>query len=443
MVVTQDEIDRFKGLITAGDIGRSTLEQKAMERKRLAEAAQAKRQQIIAIDEERLRNRGNQDVEPDFAQLEAARRSKRLQDEDRDEVKGMNKVILQSRCYNVLGSQIEEKEMITKSRKEDNRKIETTMEIERLRAIKMYEEREQKRIEDRKKGALVIKAQLEEREAERLRQLELKHQEQQLMLRHIEKLKEEDRKVVESKREVGKRLMQDIAVVNLEQIRRKAEQREVEAAEERRILEYVKEKEKREAELAAEQLRLAAEREREVARLRALQEKAQDLQAEADAVRAKRIQDAYVREERAKEKRERERLARMERELLEAREKQRREKEEIKCEEAELNTEEFEHILALQWVGDVQDRRVREEEHRRRLEHQQELKQQIVAMHDQKRLERRGYFEEGRQLRKEKELHDKYMSYIRTEKNHQLEAEGIPEQFRAPLVRKPRDTLRK
>ncbi len=45
----------MQGLITAGDIGRSTLEQKAMERKRLAEAAQAKRQQIIAIDEERLR----------------------------------------------------------------------------------------------------------------------------------------------------------------------------------------------------------------------------------------------------------------------------------------------------------------------------------------------------------------------------------------------------
>ncbi len=43
--------------------------------------------------------------------------------------------------------------------------------------------------------------------------------------------------------------------------------------------------------LTSPQLRLAAEREREVARLRALQEKAQDLQAEADAVRAKRIQD--------------------------------------------------------------------------------------------------------------------------------------------------------
>ena len=39
----------------------------------------------------------------------------------------------------------------------------------------------------------MIKAQMEERETERLRQLELKHQEQEAMLRHIEKMKADDR----------------------------------------------------------------------------------------------------------------------------------------------------------------------------------------------------------------------------------------------------------
>ena len=65
--------------------------------------------------------------------------------------------------------------------------------------------------------------------------------------------------------------------------------------------------------------RLRHEREMEVARLRSLQEKAQDKQAEQDALRAKRAQELYEREWRAKEKAEQERVARIEKGLAEAR----------------------------------------------------------------------------------------------------------------------------
>ena len=55
-----------------------------------------------------------------------------------------------------------------------------------------------------------------------------------------------------------------------------------------RIVDYLRDKDKREREREAELMRIAAEKEREVARLRALQEKAQDKAAEMDALRAKR-----------------------------------------------------------------------------------------------------------------------------------------------------------
>ena len=74
-------------------------------------------------------------------------------------------------------------------------------------------------------------------------------------------------------------------------------------------------KERREQELQEEQDRIRHEKERETARLRASQEKAQDKQAELDALRAKCAQEAYEREWRRKQKEEAQHVTRINREL--------------------------------------------------------------------------------------------------------------------------------
>ncbi len=58
------------------------------------------------------------------------------------------------------------------------------------------------------------------------------------------------------------------------------------------VAEYQKEKAERESAFEAEQERMRIEKEREVGRLRALQERARDEQAERDALRAKRASEA-------------------------------------------------------------------------------------------------------------------------------------------------------
>ena len=68
------------------------------------------------------------------------------------------------------------------------------------------------------------------------------------------------------------------------------------------MVEYLKAKEERELAYQNELERQRIEKEKEIARLRALQERAQDKQAEKDALRAKRHQEAYEREWRQKEK---------------------------------------------------------------------------------------------------------------------------------------------
>ena len=70
---------------------------------------------------------------------------------------------------------------------------------------------------------------------------------------------------------------------------------------EKKVLEYQKNKAEREAAFEREQERQRIEKEREVARLRALQERARDEQAERDALRAKRAQEQSEREWRKKE----------------------------------------------------------------------------------------------------------------------------------------------
>ena len=99
----------------------------------------------------------------------------------------------------------------------------------------MYEEREKKRAEDRRKGAKVIRAQIEEREQDRLRQVALKQQEQEAMLKHNYNMREEDMVEAERKVAVSKRLMEHVVLANAEQICLKTRQRETEREDERRI----------------------------------------------------------------------------------------------------------------------------------------------------------------------------------------------------------------
>jgi phosphopantetheinyl transferase len=52
-------------------------------------------------------------------------------------------------------AQIDEKKIIEKERQEEERRLDTIMEIERLKALKMYEERDRRRAVDNKLGAQV------------------------------------------------------------------------------------------------------------------------------------------------------------------------------------------------------------------------------------------------------------------------------------------------
>ena len=98
----------------------------------------------------------------------------------------------------------------------------------------------------------------------------------------------------------------------------------------------------REAAFEKEQERIRVEKEREVARLRALQERASDEAAERDALRAKRAMEEAERDWRRKEAAEQRQKAETSAMLLKAREMQMKQREHFMAVEAARERAEFE-----------------------------------------------------------------------------------------------------
>eukprot|EP01064_Diplonema_japonicum_P026285 TRINITY_DN37705_c0_g1_i1.p1 TRINITY_DN37705_c0_g1~~TRINITY_DN37705_c0_g1_i1.p1 ORF type:complete len:479 (+),score=134.26 TRINITY_DN37705_c0_g1_i1:43-1479(+) len=439
VVVKASEFMQWKNLIESMERDKAKATEVAMNKEKLMRSAAERKAKMMAIDEEK-RAAGTiepiEDLAEKVSSKETLSKAQLKLDEELDEVKYMNKIMLYTKCVTIRDAQINEKKAIGFERAEDEKQLDIMMEVERLKALKMYEEREQKRIENRKRGAAVIRAQIEEREQERLRRLELKQQEQEAMLRHIERMKDDDRKEGLKKKEAAKRLMEDVALANAEQIRLKNRQREVEQAEDRRRSEYIKEKDAREQEIQAEHERVKSEKEREIARLRSLQEKAQDKQAELDALRARRAQEAAEREFRQKEKEAIARVTAINADLARARQSQKLEKEQTLTEQAKLENEEFERIIAVQRQWDSQEQSKKELEKERRLKNAEDLRMQIEEMEELRKKERRGFLEEGNRLKAQRLADEQKIELIRERKIHELNNCAVPEKYRNELLKK-------
>ena len=150
----------------------------------------------------------------------------------------------------------------------------------------------------------------------------MKVKEQQQMAQQIENQRLADIRAAEEKREKNLRLIAEVEAANKVALAKKTEVRQRELEEEQKIVAYNKAKVEREVAAALEERRMKEEKEREVARLREMQEKAADRQSEIDALRAKRAFEEGERQARRKEIAEKERLQRQARELEDARKRQ-------------------------------------------------------------------------------------------------------------------------
>lgn len=160
IVIKQDELERMKGATKI-----QTKEAEAQQRKLLEEqkesamaAAKARKQRMLDLDKERANKMPpteQQTLDKERAEGMLTK-AQQMIDEEHDDVKHMNQMMLYSKVVTIRDKQLDEAKRLEEEWVEEQKRLDLMMEIERLKSLKLQEEREVKRKEARKQGALVI-----------------------------------------------------------------------------------------------------------------------------------------------------------------------------------------------------------------------------------------------------------------------------------------------
>mmetsp|Transcript_5895 Transcript_5895/g.7951 ORF Transcript_5895/g.7951 Transcript_5895/m.7951 type:complete len:521 (+) Transcript_5895:39-1601(+) len=423
-------------ILTDEDIRRMK-EQAAREKEKSRAVSIARKDKMLKMEEERKKRVPPSETEKLKNEKDQGTLSKAqfMLEEELDDVKHMNQMLLYSKCVTIRDAQIEEKKYVMDEEEEEERRLDLMMEIERIKALEAYEEREQKRAADRLRGASVLKKQIEERALERQRQEELRDQDRKQMFAELERMKEEELQQQYEKRIAGQKLLQEVARANSNQIDRKKMIIQAEKEEDGRIARYIKEREAREQAAQEEQERFKQERELEVARLRAMQEKAADKQAELDELRAIRAQEAYEREWREKERAEAERKLAINADLTAARTQQKNVKVKQLADLARMEQEDFYRVIAAQREQEEMERQQSIQSSQIRKHHKEEILNQIAQNEECRKKDRQEHLEEGEKLRQRHKDEKNRLGTIKNRKLGELKEMGVPSKYRAELQR--------
>eukprot|EP00304_Pavlova_gyrans_P000563 CAMPEP_0206041924 /NCGR_PEP_ID=MMETSP1466-20131121/6247_1 /ASSEMBLY_ACC=CAM_ASM_001126 /TAXON_ID=44452 /ORGANISM="Pavlova gyrans, Strain CCMP608" /LENGTH=502 /DNA_ID=CAMNT_0053416629 /DNA_START=204 /DNA_END=1712 /DNA_ORIENTATION=+ len=422
-----------------------TWEEEKEEMRRAAEALAAKKakanyrkQYMLAKEEERKKNVPLTDLE----KADLAKREVVLSDaaiklaEGLDDVKQMNQMAALAKTMTIRDMQLDEKKELEFRDLEEQRRLDEQLEAERLKALAMYDTREAKKAVDRRYGAEVLRMQMADRERQRLQQLELQDQEREAMVRQIALLKEEEARAQAERREQNRRLMEEVALANAEQIRTKNRLAAQDKEEERRIHLYNKAREQREREERHAEEKRRVEKEAEVERMRNAQQRMQDVASELDALRMKRADEEAERAWRRKEKAEAERLRAVHSQLSEAREAQKEEKERRMIEATMLDKEEFDYTLRVQAEQEARDAAALAAKKAAQLMYKEELQSQIVMNAVARKENRLQFLNEGRGAAADA-LHEKAkLEAIKTRKLSELKTAGVADKYLVDLQRK-------
>ncbi|XP_035674846.1 cilia- and flagella-associated protein 45-like [Branchiostoma floridae] len=440
IILHQGEFARIKSaarVLTKEE--RERLEEMRKREKEEAIDACAQRKTFMKVkDLDRKQNEKLNDLEEE-AQEQAQyllEKAKKQQEEQEDEIKALNELILNAKCHAIRDAQILEKGVIQKELTEEEKRLDLMMEVDRVNDLKLQEEITLRRKQERLIGKQQIIDQIQQNEEDRLLDQEKKDQEARQMLQYLEKLQMEDLKELERKRLQQLDIQVEIQRANQEADDMRAKKAEQERLADQKVIEYQKQRAQREAEYEAEQERIKKEKEKEVARLRALQERAKDLQAEKDALRAKRNQEQAEREWRKKEREEARLKAEMEELLKRAREDQVMSKEHFLAVQAQRERSEFERVLREQKRLIEKEKEDELRQHDMRLNHADAVRKQIREKEQVRINDRNAFFEEGVKLDEEARQRRAKLDDIKKKKLNELKNAGVPEKYCAEVERK-------
>ncbi|KAI9184302.1 hypothetical protein H9P43_003355 [Blastocladiella emersonii ATCC 22665] len=408
------------------------------ERVAQAEAARDRRNHMEDMEKKRTAHLQLSDVEREAKEKAnyLLAKAQMQMDEEEDDIKRMNELILYAKCVAIRDAQVEEKELIRAERKSEDMRLDAMMESERQADLRRQEARQQARLAEMRRGAQVIQQQISERREAALLEAERKDQETKATLAIIARQAAEDKAEKQSKLQTQRALMQQVVLANTEAINKKKQQKLTDQDEDRKLLEYLVEKEQKEIAKDRELQARKAEREKELSRLRAAQKRATDKLAEQDALRAKRAYEAYERDWRRKELEAAEKKVRDEASLRAERARQQAAREAAIAVEASHLRQEFLENLDRQAQADAKIRREEALKHDQNRRYSTEVKSQIAEREANKKKGREDFFMEGIRLESERQDKRGKINAIRQRKIAELRGLGVPEKYCKEVERK-------
>eukprot|EP01137_Pigoraptor_chileana_P000364 Opistho-2@36414 len=405
IVLTQLDYDRLK---EHARIKTRQEELNEMSQERLAkisklEDARDRKVRMQGLDNSRVKNQKLNEIEQEAVEKSnyLRQRAQILIDEEEDEIKHMNELLLNAKCMAIRDVQIHEKQLIRRELVDEDRRLDTLMETERIRAIEDFEARERAVREERERAAQQIKRQIEDREQQRLIEAELRDQETRAILEEMDRRREEDLLRLQQRKEEQRKFLEDVALSNEEALRHKKELAIREKEYEQKLAEYAKEKEQREHAYQLEVARNKAEREKERERIYRLQQESSNEEEAREALRAKRVLESVEREWRRKERDEAEKQRNNMDRLVEARAQQVHEKKHYLALQAYRDRADFERVIEVQKALELAEKEKVKEEELRRIKVAEEVRGQIRGKETQRQTERKDFFAEGRQQDKD------------------------------------------
>ncbi|KAK2186709.1 hypothetical protein NP493_193g02032 [Ridgeia piscesae] len=389
-------------------------------------------------DMERKQNEQLNDLEEEEREKSDHLRAKAIfmLQEQEDEIKHLNELILNAKCQAIRDAQLLEKDQITRELTDEEKRLDDMMEIDRVNAIRMEEEIQHKIRQERLIGAKKIMDQIAENEQDRLLLLERKDQENRLMQKYLDKLCAEDMEKLQRRRAEQNRLYEELNSCNSDLLFRKEYQKEQERVLDQKVLAYQKAKAEREMAFEKEQERIRIEKEKETARLRALQERQRDEQAERDALRAKRAQEEAERQWRRKEAEEAKKKAETVEMLKNARSKQQMQKEHFLSVQAQRERSDFERVLRAQQELVVKEQREDQDRKKKNLAYADDVRGQIREKEQVRIADRNAFFHEGVKMEDEARKRRMKLDEVKAKKLDELRSVGINEKYLSQVERK-------
>ena len=144
-------------------------------------------------------------------------------DEELDDVKHMNHLMLQSKVITVRDKQMDENKRLEEEWLEEQKRLDIMMEIERLKGIKADREKEERRAIATKKGAEELINQIRERDLIRQQQDEILEKEKKQMAINIQKAQDEEKERVKQRQHRMQVMSDEIKKANVAAISLKEE----------------------------------------------------------------------------------------------------------------------------------------------------------------------------------------------------------------------------